>query len=195
MSAAAFCVGFAINYFTDGEGFIFKLINTLTGFAGVVLIASFFLILHFWGSMYFSEPIAFKRSWRKAAERGDAEAQTNLGVCYCIGEVGFPQDYAEAVKWLRLAAEQGYARAQGVLGQCYKEGAGVKQDDVLAYMWFDIAMPRYEGAHKASMWFDSAMPRYEGALSNKASLDRTMTPEQIAEAQKLSREWKPKTSD
>ena len=123
--------------------------------------------------MYFSEPIAFKRSWRKAAERGDAEAQTNLGVCYCIGEVGFPQDYAEAVKWLRLAAEQGYARAQGVLGQCYKEGAGVKQDDVLAYMWFDIAMPRYEGA-----------------LSNKASLDRTMTPEQIAEAQKLSREWK-----
>jgi hypothetical protein len=74
-----------------------------------------------------------------------------------------------------LAAEQGYARAQGVLGQCYKEGAGVEQDDVLAYMWFDIATPYYNGA-----------------LIDKGSLHKTMTQEQIAEAQKLSLEWKPK---
>jgi TPR repeat protein len=49
--------------------------------------------------------------WRKAAEQGDATAQTNLGFMYDsfmydIGR-GVPQDDAEALKWYRKAAEQG----------------------------------------------------------------------------------------
>ena len=42
---------------------------------------------------------------RPLAERGDAEAQYNLGVMYRNGQ-GVPHDDAEAVKWYRLAAEQ-----------------------------------------------------------------------------------------
>ena len=48
---------------------------------------------------------------KKKAEAGDAEAQSNLGTMYILGEV-VPRDTAEAVKWLRKAADQGNARAQ-----------------------------------------------------------------------------------
>ncbi len=42
---------------------------------------------------------------RKAAEEGDAQAQSYLGVSYQNGQ-GATQDYTEAVKWFRRAAEQ-----------------------------------------------------------------------------------------
>ena len=38
------------------------------------------------------------------AQRGDAEAQYNLGYMYATGE-GVPEDHTEAVKWYRLVAE------------------------------------------------------------------------------------------
>jgi TPR repeat protein len=56
--------------------------------------------------------------WRKAAEKGNAKAQYNLGWCYANGQ-GVPQNYTEAVKWWRKAAEQGDASAQYNLGVCY----------------------------------------------------------------------------
>src|ERR1035437_8787364 len=53
-----------------------------------------------------------RRTWqsfeemRKAAEEGDEQAQCYLGVCYQTGQ-GVPQDYDEAVKWIRRGAEGG----------------------------------------------------------------------------------------
>ncbi len=44
------------------------------------------------------------------AEQGDADAQNRVGWMYSKGK-GVPQDYAEALKWLRLAAEQGWGRS------------------------------------------------------------------------------------
>ena len=114
--------------------------------------------------------------WRLAAEQGDAEAQHGLGDCYYGGK-GVPKDYAEAVKWWRLAAEQRDATAQMCLGGCYYNGKGVPQDEVLAYMWYNLA----------------AASGFEAAKSLRELISVTMTPEQIAEAQKLSREWKPKS--
>lgn len=61
------------------------------------------------------------------AERGDAEAQSRLGVMYAAGR-GVPQDYVAAVKWYRLAAEQGNAKAQHNLGVMYDKGRGVRRD-------------------------------------------------------------------
>ena len=57
------------------------------------------------------------RAFLKAAERGDAYAQYNLGVCLKNGE-GVARDAAQAVVWYRKAAEQGYAYAQFNLGVC-----------------------------------------------------------------------------
>ena len=113
--------------------------------------------------------------FRKAAEQGNAPAQYNLGGSYKNG-LGVPQDYKEAVKWYRKAAEQGFSQAQYNLGVSYAMGTGVPQDDVLAYIWLNLA-----GASGI-----------KDATEAREAISETMTPEQIAEAQKLSREWKPK---
>jgi TPR repeat protein len=46
---------------------------------------------------------------RPAAERGNAAAQNNLGICYLHGH-GVTQDYGMAAGWIRKAAEQGDTR-------------------------------------------------------------------------------------
>jgi len=113
--------------------------------------------------------------YRLAGEQGDALAQTRLGFMYEMGKGG-SQNFAEAAKWLRLAAEQGRVAAQNSLGGLYVSGRGVPKDYVVAYMWFSLSAA--QGDH------DSAIQRDLVA--------KLMTPAQIAEAQKLAREWKPK---
>ena len=68
------------------------------------------------------------------AEKGDAEAQGNLGWMYRDGE-GVPQDYVEAAKWYRKAAEEGDAEAQSNLGWMYFFGYGVPRDKIEAAKW------------------------------------------------------------
>ena len=112
------------------------------------------------------------RWYRLAAEQGNAGAQIQLGGHYAAG-YGVPEDDAEAVRWYRLAAEQGHVDAQFLLGVSYSSGVGVPEDLVYAYMWYNL----------------SAAQGYELAQSNKDIIEQRMTREQIAEAQRLSREW------
>jgi len=115
-----------------------------------------------------------------AAEQGQASAQYNLGVMYDNGQ-GVPQDYKEAVRWFRVAAEQGHASAQNNLGFMYSEGQGVPQDFIQAHLWYNLAASSRTGDDR------------ETAVKNRDLLAEKMTAEQIAEAQRLAREWKPKT--
>jgi uncharacterized protein len=115
------------------------------------------------------------RWFRKAAEQGDRDAQTNLGSLYLLGD-SLPQDYTEALKWLRAAAEQDHPLAQTKLGIMYENGDGVPQDLVQARMWLSLAAA--QGSELA------------GAFRNE--LTKRMTPAQIAEAQRLAQEWKPR---
>src|SRR5512135_1758274 len=87
------------------------------------------------------------------------------------------RDYATALRFIRPLAEQGDANAQYNLGVFYDNGLGVPQDKVRAYMWFSL----------------SAAQGREGAAAFRDLIARLMTPAQIAEAQKLAREWKPNT--
>jgi TPR repeat protein len=89
---------------------------------------------------------------------------------------GVPQDDAEAVKWYRRAAEQGVASAQHSLALMYALGRGVPKDDVLAYMWGNLA----------------ASQGVESAVKTLDMIAKKMTPDQLSEAQRLAREWKPK---
>jgi TPR repeat protein len=73
--------------------------------------------------------------YRKAAEKGLAAAQNDLGFCYQGGQ-GIPRNYNEAVKWYRKAAGQGFAAAQNNLGVCYRDGTGVTKDLKQAVQWF-----------------------------------------------------------
>ncbi len=77
------------------------------------------------------------RYYRKAAEKGEAFAQFNLGVCYQYGK-GVEKDGKEAVRWYRLAAEQGLAVAQCNLGVCYQNGIGVEKDAKEAVHWYRL---------------------------------------------------------
>ena len=126
-------------------------------------------------------PTAF-RLLKPMAEQGHAEAQYNLGSMYAEGR-GVPQDYGEATKWFRKAAEQGNAMAQYNLGGMYFRGQGVPRDFVLAHMWFNLSVSR--------------VPASEGEKREATEIiidlvASKMTPYQIAEAQRLAREWKPK---
>ena len=61
----------------------------------------------------------------EAAERGDAEAQFNLGVIYENGlndsRYAAEGNRPEAVRWLLAAAEQGLPRAQIKLAEIYAD--------------------------------------------------------------------------
>ena len=117
----------------------------------------------------------------RAAKRGHADAQNNLGLMYDYGE-GVPQDYAEAVKWYRRAAEQGYALAQSNLGFMYEDGTGVPQDYVPAHMWFNLAASRFLATEKESR---------EIAQQGRDRVAQLLSPEALARAQRMAREWRP----
>lgn len=78
------------------------------------------------------------REWQPLAEKGDANAEYNLGLLYAAGH-GVPQDYAQAGEWYRKAATQGVAAAQFNLGVMYANGQGVQADPEQARKWFAMA--------------------------------------------------------
>jgi uncharacterized protein len=110
----------------------------------------------------------------KFADQGDANAQLYLGWAYDNGK-GVPKDAAQAVAWYRKAAEQRNADAQNALGVAYDHGEGVPRDALRAYMWFNLA----------------AAQGNEQADKNREIVALRMSAGQIAEAQRLTREWKP----
>jgi TPR repeat protein len=73
---------------------------------------------------------------RREAEKGDADAQLNLGERYYDERIRNPARDAEAQKWFRLAADQGNPRAEDRLGWIYFRGNGVPQDYTEAAKWF-----------------------------------------------------------
>ena len=97
---------------------------------------------------------------------GDAAAMYTLGRIYKIDEFG-----NEAGKWYRKAAEQGHAQAQWELGVTYDNGDAGKKDKVQAHAWYRIALTNWEGS-----------------VEDTQKQSGETTKEQIAEAQKLSRE-------
>jgi len=116
--------------------------------------------------------------YRKAALQGDVEAQHALGSMYEQG-VGVPLDRAQAAMWYLNAAEHGDAVCQFRLGLMYARGDGVRSNYVEAYRWFTLA--------RAGLPAGDA----DKAVTNRNAMIAVMTPAQIAEAQKLAREWTP----
>ncbi len=95
---------------------------------------------------------------------------------------GVPHDDAQAAAWFRKAADQGNTLAQLSLSAMYQKGSGVPQDDVRAHMWFNLAASR---APEAEL--------HQEAVNRRDKVAAKMTPDQIAEAQRMAREWKPTT--
>ena len=125
-----------------------------------------------------SEDVVQAVNWyKRAADQNFVEAEGELGQCFLDG-TGLTTDIVEGVKWIRKAAEQGYAPAQNRLGLCYLKGEGVTRDLVQAYKWLNLGAAQ-GGATAADAKMDLA----------KAELK--MTPQQVAEAQRLAHDFKP----
>ena len=89
-------------------------------------------------------------AYRKAAQRGDADAMCSLGDCYSSGLLGVAKDDSEAARWYRMSADAGNAGAATTLGVLYFRGIGVPQDYSLAAQWFKKAADA--GHTRGSVW-------------------------------------------
>ena len=143
-----------------------------------------------------------------SAESGTAEDQYNLGMRYEQG-IGVPQSYLEAVRWYRHSAMQGYRDGQYKLCEMSERGQGLPQDYQEALRWCGLAADQghggamfvlgrlYHTAHgvphdlvRAHMWYNLATAHgYDDGKKWRDRLADEMSPSQVAEAQKLAREW------
>lgn len=71
---------------------------------------------------------------KENAEKGDAEAQCDLGLFYMS-----KKDFVRAAFWYTQSAKQGYVEAQIKLGECYEHGFGVDKDEQTAIYWYKKA--------------------------------------------------------
>jgi hypothetical protein len=84
-------------------------------------------------------------------------------------------DYAKAMQILRPLADQGDGMAEVIVGNMYYNNFGVPLDYVTAYMWFSLGATH--GNSLGAFLLNQMTPK--------------MTQGEIAEAQKLAREWTP----
>ena len=80
-------------------------------------------------------------------------------------------DYLPAIRLFRPLAEQGNPKALNVLGVMFRKGEGVRKNPVRAHMWFSLAAKRGEAGAKAGL----------------REVSRTMTAQQISQAEEMAK--------
>jgi TPR repeat protein len=91
--------------------------------------------------------------------------------------------YTEAARFYQMAAERGDGQAQYNLGLAYARGDGLEQDLVKAHLYFNLAAARLNDLRGRA-----------AAAKNRDRMAAEISPEQLAQAQKQAREWRPKTA-
>lgn len=87
--------------------------------------------------------------WKPLAERGNAEAQFNLGRLYANGD-GVPRNYSIAFRWFEAAGRQGHKRAQDAVARMYQYGDGVPRNAQKSALWKSGKIPPAENNSLAS---------------------------------------------
>ena len=125
---------------------------------------------------------------RAKAEKGDPQAQADLGLAYEKGD-GVTQNWDEATRWYLLAAEQGHNWSQAQLGFCYSNGNGVPQSYTEAANWYrkaaeqgnssaqsNLGVLYYNGMgveldeHEAAKWYQLAADQGFYAAQNNLAI-------------------------
>ena len=146
------------------------------------------------------------QEWTPLAEQGNAMAQYGLGHMNSEG-IGIPQNYVEALKWLRMSAEQGNDRAQLSLAIMFKAGTGIPQDYAEAVKWHRLSAKdqlasqlglaaAYQFGNgvlqnnvMAHMWYNIASANgVKSADHFRDMVEADMTPDDISKAQAMARE-------
>jgi uncharacterized protein len=167
------------------------------------------------GLLYWHSDPAKAAMWlQQAAQKGDAEAQFDLGNAYEQGLLG-TINYTEALNWIQESAKQGHPEAQASLGQMYEDGEGVKQNYAMAAKWYRKAAehaPNLGGAGQgrnnlgllylnglgvpkdfvqATFWFTLANAEPNASASYAKA---HMTQREIAKAERMANDWKSRHS-
>jgi TPR repeat protein len=124
--------------------------------------------------------------FERAAVQGDLDSQLKMAYAYSLGNIANfrSPDEKLAFYWYSKAAAQGDALAQFCLGQMYHNGEGTPKDNVLSHIWLSIAAAQVDegGARSIAIII-------EGAARSRTVVEEEMTPSQIAEAQKQTKEY------
>ena len=108
----------------------------------------------------------------KLSERGSAEALTYAGLLYKDG-IGVGTNAPKAAQLVLGGAQKNFGLAQYMISHAYGSGQGFEQDYLQAHMWANLA----------------AANGHEGADKRRDVWSQLMTPEQIAQAQDMARDW------
>jgi uncharacterized protein len=116
--------------------------------------------------------------YSKAAKNNFATAQFMMGEIYRLGSNAVQKDQEKAFEWYSTAAEQGDANAQYRLGILYYKGEGQRkgntdQDLLLSVMWLNLSAAQFN----------------QEAIKLRSILLNKMTPDQIAESDKMTAAW------
>lgn len=148
----------------------------------------------------------------QAAQAGVANAEYNMGTLYFNGD-GVPQDYAKAHQWFMRAARRGNKYAEFQLAMTYFTGQGVNRDPQREIHWYGEAARQGlpAAAYNLGVIYNNGVevpPDYVRAyawmlLAQKGKLDaagaltaiaENLTPEQIKQAEQLSRSLDPNSA-
>jgi len=112
---------------------------------------------------------------------GQMNTASALGDAATAAQAG---NYAAAVALLRPLADAGNSQAQLLLGKAYESGLSVPQDYVSSHKWYNLA-----AAHSATSADERQLREF--AVRSRDTISRMMSQDQIAEAQRMAREWVP----
>jgi hypothetical protein len=109
-----------------------------------------------------------------------------LAMLYTDGCKGVSKDGARATKWLEKAADNGDLSSMHTLAFRYQYGEqGTPEDYVLAYKWKNIWFSKIDEDDP----LQSATHNIEEQKKWFENFKKRMSKDQIAEGQKMSREW------
>lgn len=110
------------------------------------------------------DTVPYSEQLLKDAERGDANAQLNMGRCYYLGN-GVVHDYEKSFYWMKKAAEQGHYVAQHNLSMMYYNGWGCTRNISLAKDWLIKASDA--GYAPSQYSYGIALAKGEGFVQDK----------------------------
>ena len=142
------------------------------------------------------------------AEKGDSDAQYDLGWIYESGE-GAKKDLKEDFKWFSLAAKQGDAGAQFNLGWMYENGEGTAEDLKQAAKFYLLAAEQGDPDAQFSLglllanakgndqdlvsayhWLTLAdIAEIEEAIDLRDEIEEDMSDADIVKAELMTGEW------
>jgi uncharacterized protein len=136
--------------------------------------------------------------YRLAADQSSSYAENVIGIAYERG-LHVTRDYDEAFRWYRRAANKIYERPgdtwihspQYNIGAMYAAGRGTVQDNVQALMWFTLAAAFGDTKPPGPLGMKLLDTSKFTALEQRDRLLALMTRAQIAEAERMAREWGP----